>query len=167
MSHPRKSNSSLSLSEFMSATEIDTTTNFPGPNQLQRRASRDFLPSPLVGSHYELPNRNTIVHSTQSSPSLTTEIVTPDTLSIIELRKSLRKTRSKNPALDQISLDFSQESLMHNCSTGGSNRESGTDDDSIQLLKTKNQTLTRQKKQKDDAKTNNNDYLDSRCPIAT
>ena len=123
MPRPRKSTSSLSLSDFMSATDLDVDTTFPPVSLPARRATRDYLPSPLVGPDFELPNRNTIVHATQSSPSLLTlppEAIPP----VTDIHpKQVRKARmKKNTALDGASFDFSQDSI----SQDGPTIESGS-----------------------------------------
>ena len=113
MPHPRKSISNLSLSEFLSASDLEPDQL---PNQLGKinyLRSRDLLPSPLIGNQVDLPKKNTVVRTSQSNPQLWTVGLSMDEpLPGPSCKKQQRNSRNKrNPTLDQISMDFSQESL--------------------------------------------------------
>ena len=110
MHRPRRSCSNPSLNEFLSATDLQTDATFPLNQSLLSKTSRGYRPSPLVRGEYEFLNQNTIIHCTQSNPQISMAGSTtsePD-LNSIPLKQQ-KKGRKKNPILDEVSLDFSQD----------------------------------------------------------
>ena len=167
MPRPRRSTSSLSLNEYLSATELETEFNFPVLRATQSRNSREYLPSPLVGPEFELPNRNTIIHSTQSNPVLPTlplSLFNQNKPTVAE-KKGKKSKAKKNAVLDEVSLDFSQDSVTNGSmeqtpeiEDGLSNTTCGTSGPSPSGAKTKKPQPGRPKKRKDDSR---DDLLES------
>ena len=104
-----KSDSNISISEYISASDLnpDIVPLHVGLRRQPSRTSREFFPSPLIGSDISLPKRNTVVHASQSNPNLRLE-----SLDMPGPATKKGKGRGKrNPVLDEVSHDFSQESL--------------------------------------------------------
>ena len=112
MQRPTRSRSNLSLTEFKSATDIEVESYFPANRSTLVDSPRSFQRSPLVDKNLELVNRNTVLHCTQSSPSLTTPTHDNDgSKPSTSKAKSTKKGKKKNQILDEISMDFSQDSV--------------------------------------------------------
>ena len=101
----------ISIAEYVSASDLnpDIIPAPGGSRQLPRRGSREFVPSPLLGSHIALSNSNTIVHDSQSTPNIRLESNIMSENSIAPKRG--RGRAKKNPILDEVSLNFSHDSL--------------------------------------------------------
>ena len=108
MTKRTRSGSNISITEFLSATDFDTDVYPAKSKQSAPRNLREYAHSPLLGGEIEIHNRNTVVHCTQSAPNLALEMTSygkPETS-----RKGKARNK-KNALLDEVSNNFSQESV--------------------------------------------------------
>ena len=153
MQRPTRSKSNISISEFKSATDLEVEI-FPTNRSVLIESPRNFQRSPLIDKNLELINRNTILHCTQSSPSLTTPTQDNDKQKQPAAKnKSTKKGRKKNPVLDEISMDFCQDSMGISERASPSN-EAGpsSETENCKGARPKTQPNTRGKRKLDDVR---------------
>ena len=109
MQRASRSGSNISISEFKSVTDIHQELSLPNLTSLLQRPEKNYQPSPLVGQGAFQVNSNTFVHS---NPTLTNraDMEEASTSEINQNKGTQRKIR-RNPRLDTVSLNFSQESF--------------------------------------------------------
>ena len=150
MQRPTRSRSNLSISEFKSATDLEIESYFPASRSVLADSPWSFQRSPLIDKNFEVVNRNTMLHCTQSSPSLTTpthdnEVPRPN----ISKGKTTKKGRKKNAVLDEISMDFCQDFSQVGVTEGPSpNPEAGSANTSDTGKRAKPKILTTRGKKK-------------------